>query len=111
MHGQPHIRFIIHHLYFETVNERIFTIRVKLKHSNLALISTHASTEGKDKNFIILWRKLDVIQLPITIRKLYDGISTRTVKENIPIYIQHVETKQMIMENELSSLHWKEMWL
>jgi hypothetical protein len=48
-------RLIIDNLwYFETVNERICTIRVKLKYSNLTLLSTHAPTEGKDKKFIIL---------------------------------------------------------
>jgi len=34
---------------FEPVNERIFKIRVKLKHYNLKLVSTHAPKEEKMK--------------------------------------------------------------
>jgi len=36
---------------FETVNERICKIRVKLKHYNLILISTHTQTEVAKEDF------------------------------------------------------------
>jgi hypothetical protein len=95
---------IMHNLLdFETVIERICKIRVKLKHYNLVLISTHAPTEVAKENFYgSLGKVCD--EVPNYYMKAIQGTSTLML-ENSPIYIQKVEgtaftTKPMTLENE-----------
>jgi len=88
---------------FETVNERICKIRVKLKHYNLVLILTHAPTEVAKEDFYSSLGKV-CHEVSNYYMKTILWVFNAKVK-NSPIYIQQVEgtaftTKPVTLENE-----------